>query len=376
MARKIKYSFKQWCEKNNRQDLLDRWDYQLNKFSPNEVAKRDAVDIYLRCARGIHDSQQYNFRSATKNTKASCKLCNSFAQHIIDKHGEEYLNYIWSDKNDKSPWEYQKGTKDKAWFICVDNPEHEYKQSVVNRANDCQCTICNNRLSTTGIAKERSVGYLYPESIDVWSDKNDKTPFDYTPSTDKYVWWKCENGIHDDFQRMVRNSTAYNFKCAECAKEKRVWPKGPDHPNWKGTTSDEILARSGKEGKDWKKSVFKRDGFLCQICLDQTHDRLNAHHIYDFANYPELRYDIRNGITLCEQCHLNHYEGSLHSTYGNANVTPEQLVEYANKRRAELGITELFNIYDYMTPGFTPTPSSIPFPEELPPDLDPVTSVA
>lgn len=32
-------SFEQWCIDNSRQDLLDRWDYELNEYKPNEVSK-------------------------------------------------------------------------------------------------------------------------------------------------------------------------------------------------------------------------------------------------------------------------------------------------------------------------------------------------
>ena len=34
--------------------------------------------------------------------------------------------------------------------------------------------------------------------------------------------------------------------------------------------------------------------------------RLEAHHILDWINYPELRYEINNGITLC---HAHHPRG-------------------------------------------------------------------
>lgn len=37
MKKEITYSFKQWCLDNNRQDLLLRWDYELNEKAPSEV---------------------------------------------------------------------------------------------------------------------------------------------------------------------------------------------------------------------------------------------------------------------------------------------------------------------------------------------------
>ena len=30
-------SFEQWCIENDRQDILDKWDYELNKQNPNEI---------------------------------------------------------------------------------------------------------------------------------------------------------------------------------------------------------------------------------------------------------------------------------------------------------------------------------------------------
>ena len=39
-------SFAQWCEKNDRQDLLDRWDYDLNKYTPDIVACKSGYKIF------------------------------------------------------------------------------------------------------------------------------------------------------------------------------------------------------------------------------------------------------------------------------------------------------------------------------------------
>lgn len=54
--------------------------------------------------------------------------------------------------------------------------------------------------------------------------------------------------------------------------------------------------------KNWRRSVFIRDEFTCQKC-NQKNIYIQAHHIMPYAKFPELRFDINNGATLCKNCH-------------------------------------------------------------------------
>ena len=49
-------------------------------------------------------------------------------------------------------------------------------------------------------------------------------------------------------------------------------------------------------------TVFKRDEYNCAICSGGA-GRLEAHHIRPWISYPDLRFDVANGITLCDICH-------------------------------------------------------------------------
>lgn len=57
------------------------------------------------------------------------------------------------------------------------------------------------------------------------------------------------------------------------------------------------------EYKLWRKSVFERDGYQCIWGGKEHGDRLQADHIKSFAFFPELRFAIDNGRTLCIDCH-------------------------------------------------------------------------
>lgn len=55
--------------------------------------------------------------------------------------------------------------------------------------------------------------------------------------------------------------------------------------------------------KYWKNEVKKRDNWQCKINNSDCEGQLNSHHILNWKEYPELRYDINNGITLCQFHH-------------------------------------------------------------------------
>lgn len=79
---------------------------------------------------------------------------------------------------------------------------------------------------------------------------------------------------------------------------------GANNNAWKGGIYPKHLAlRQTKEYKLWRTAVFERDRYTCVFCGDNTGGNLNADHIKPFCLYPELRFAIDNGRTLCIPCH-------------------------------------------------------------------------
>lgn len=115
-------------------------------------------------------------------------------------------------------------------------------------------------------------------------------------------------------------------QCNTCGIKSR---SGENSPNWNGGISSERdKIKVTEEYQEWRKNVYKRDNYTCQCCGDNTGHNLNAHHIENFSDFPELRFDIDNGITLCDSCHNPNKYGSFHNIYGTKNNNKDQLEEY------------------------------------------------
>lgn len=414
---KPKLSFADWCCNNNRLDLLDRWDYGLNIDSPENVSYKTGKKVWFECPNNIHESEgkSLHYFDNDKQINIFCEKCESFAQAIINKYGEEYLNKVWSNENSFSPWDIRKNSGKEVVFNCEINKKHSYKMRCVNFYKlNRRCPYCSHNK----VLREESLGALFPEIIDIWSEKNEKSPYEYSENSHAKVWFKCHNGVHEEYQRQINVAKRYNFACHDCVlyknaedtqrdmigkkfnkltvvdfdKEKKFttnrvyvlckcdcgnteiksyWAKlvksgeikscgclmNKNRPkeelfSWKGGISTESqLIRSSQEYKKWVLDVYKKDWYTCQCCGRKCNVGLlpNAHHIYPFSEYKDLRMDINNGITLCKECHHTIVKGSFHNMYGTHNNTPEQLEEYINNKRKQLGINIPFNIEEYQS---------------------------
>lgn len=243
----------------------------------------------------------------------------------------------------------------------------------------------------------------------IWSDKNDKSAYEYAKCSNKEVWWKCPDGRHDDYLRSCDHSYRYNYSCVHCTKSRAyrqdsyfigktfgelyvnsvneeqsilehqimlnctcscgnklivrgqylkngsvktcgnrsIHRLGENNSNWRGGSTTEYEKQRKSNSYDiWRDSVYAKDWYTCQCC-GSTMNKKHAHHLLNFSNNEELRFDVLNGITLCEKCHYPTFEGSFHNIYGTQNNTPEQLEEFINNKRKELGINIHFSIEEY-----------------------------
>lgn len=117
-------------------------------------------------------------------------------------------------------------------------------------------------------------------------------------------------GVVEKINNSKKNMDKKNYKWS---KERRIkWAKKLEGSNsrfWKGGLTDENRKhRNSVQYQIWREAVFARDNWTCQECGARNGNgftvKLNADHIKPWALYPELRFAIDNGRTLCLACHL------------------------------------------------------------------------
>ena len=106
-----------------------------------------------------------------------------------------------------------------------------------------------------------------------------------------------------------RGSSCCSNKCK--GKALSISQVGSNNHQWKnGVSTESHCLRASKRWRVWREAVFSRDNWTCQDCGGRSSNGnrilLHPHHIKSFADYPELRFEVSNGITFCEDCHKRH----------------------------------------------------------------------
>ena len=87
---------------------------------------------------------------------------------------------------------------------------------------------------------------------------------------------------------------------------RKLGRKRDQHWHWQPDRS-KLLARRLVENPhrymEWSKNVKNRDNWRCRIADQDCNGPLEAHHILPWRAYPNSRYSLDNGITLCRFHH-------------------------------------------------------------------------
>lgn len=196
---------------------------------------------------------------------------------LIERHD---LMKQWDyDRNSLEPSQFTIGSGKKVWWKCSQG--HSWEASIVNRAKGNNCPYCGNRKVLAGF---NDLQTLYPEIAKEWSyEKNEQLkPTQFTPGSEKKVWWHCEKGHH--WQALISNRVS-GSKCPYCTGHsvltgfndlQTLKPELVKEWDWmkNNILPSEVAVKSGnavwwlcEKGHSWKMTLCARDrGSKCPYC--------------------------------------------------------------------------------------------------------------
>ncbi len=129
-----------------------------------------------------------------------------------------------------------------------------------------------------------------------------------------------------------REKLIKTMRTDEYRRKSSLAKRGAKNPMWNGNLSEEERADNLARSRTvsgylfFRRRVYERDHFTCQKCSDNTGGNLVVHHINSYAEYPEQRTEVSNGITLCESCHKEY-----HKIYGIRGANEKDFNEYMSE---------------------------------------------
>jgi len=124
----------------------------------------------------------------------------------------------------------------KSFSLCKNNIYEGHRKKLQLFCNKCKNNFYmswSDILSGNGcgvcygfqVVRKTSVGYMFPEIINAWSNNNKNSPYDFAPSSHKKVMWVCEKCGKDyilSIDNKVKSKRVYCKKCSFSNGEDRI----------------------------------------------------------------------------------------------------------------------------------------------------------
>lgn len=205
--------------------LCEEWHpFKNGKLTPDQVYSSYRGKVWWRCARNPEHEWEIDVTSRSFK-KGLCPICLNRKLNESNSLGILYPELIkeWHPTKNGilTPFDFRPGSNKKVWWKCPVGNDHQWETAILHRAKSgTKCPFCARQKPSIS----NCLGSLYPELIKEFNFiKNDFTPFDILPGSDRKIWWICK----DKHEWIARVANRTNLKrgcpfCKESRGEKRI----------------------------------------------------------------------------------------------------------------------------------------------------------
>lgn len=268
--------------------LVEEWDDELNIA---HFASGSSKKVKWKCKTNAEHKWATTVRHRAVNG-SGCPYCRGRLVLKEDSLGSKfpYLIKEWDD--DRDIYTFSVHSHKKVWWKCKKG--HQWESIIKNRTRNGKlggCPYCSNQK----IAKENSLGTLFPHLVPEWDDKRDI--FTFAPKSSKKAMWKCEKGHR--WKTSINHRTGKLSGCPYCCnryilKENSLGSLFPHFvPEWNDERDIFSLAPNSNKKARWKckkghmwemvisKRTQKEKPQNCPVCRESKLEREMAQILTD-----------------------------------------------------------------------------------------------
>ena len=162
-----------YCRKNNKQHILDEWNYEENKklgYTPQNVTPKSSKQVYWKCQKGhsypakISNKVIHNSTCPYCSNKKVLKGYNDLETYYKKNNLEYILSEYNYNKNIINPDEILYGSHTEVWWKCS-ICGHEFHTQARYRLKHPQCPVCQKR--GTSFPEQAIIYYISQKYSDI-----------------------------------------------------------------------------------------------------------------------------------------------------------------------------------------------------------------
>ncbi len=205
--------------------MLDLWHAARNIVDPADITTGSTRKVWWRCPDGPDHEWEAALQSVANSVaagKRGCPYCRGLRASVTNSVRSlmplSAAQWHPTKNGDLTPDDLAAGSNKFVWWKCPAGVDHEWQAKPQERRkrSDGICPFCvNRRVSETN----RFSLHAPAEIVSQWdsSRNGDLTPDQVVLTTQRLVWWKCEEGPDHEWESPVHWRTTLGFGCPFCA---------------------------------------------------------------------------------------------------------------------------------------------------------------